>query len=30
MARPKPMPRRLNATGTKIRTRGGKLGGKKS
>lgn len=30
MARPKPTPKRPNATGTKVRTNGGKIGNKKS
>jgi hypothetical protein len=30
MARPKPLPKRPNASGTKIRTNGGKIGSKKS
>lgn len=30
MARPKPTPKKPNATGTKIRTNGGKIGSKKS
>ena len=30
MARPKPTPKRPNAAGTRIRTKGGKIGNKKS
>lgn len=30
MARPKPTPKRPNASGTRIRTNGGKIGNKKS
>ena len=30
MARPKPTPKKPNATGTKVRSNGGKVGSKKS